>query len=75
MLCMCGPMYRSILNLLCSELCTIGDRYCKIVEGIAKILIKKKIIDRIMLILIPWSNVTICHHGINSEVPCKCMFK
>lgn len=44
MLCMCGLMYRSILNLFCLELCIIGDRYCKIVEGIVKILIKKKLL-------------------------------
>lgn len=40
--CVCvtvGQYTVSILNLLFSELCTIGDRYCKIVEDIAKVLI------------------------------------
>lgn len=38
--CVCvGQCTVSILNLLFSELCSIGDRYCKIVEGIAKVLI------------------------------------
>lgn len=45
MLCMCGPIYSKYFKFAFSELCAIVDRYCKIVEDIAKVLILKKIID------------------------------
>lgn len=43
MLCMCGPIYSKYFKFASFflELCAIVDRYCKIVEDIAKVLIKK----------------------------------